>query len=176
MMEAAAYLRRRGGPPVRLLMFKSFLPGEGFSLEQATGVASSLGVDAMIEWHDPVPFHDMFQLMRTCDLGTIAYTRNMGVNCMPNRIFEYMALGLPVVCPDFARELVPILNETKCGILADTEKGEALGKAIFALCSDQVAARGMGSAGRRAFQDRYNMEQELQPFVDWVIGGLKHAR
>lgn len=175
MMEAAAHLRRKGGPKLRVLMFRSFLANEGFGIEQATALAADLGIDDLVEWHDPVPFHDMFGLMRTCDLGTVTYTRQMGVNCMPNRIFEYMALGLPVICPAFARELVPILEETKCGILAETESSEMLAKAIVDVCSDPVGAREMGSAGRRAFQKRFNMEQELQPFVEWVLHGLKPA-
>jgi hypothetical protein len=174
-MEAAAYLRRNGGPEVRLLMFRSFLPSEGFGLEEANTLASSLGIKDLLEWHDPVPFHDMFELMRTCDLGTITYTRKMGVNCMPNRIFEYMAMGLPVICPTFARELVPILEETKCGILAETESSDLLAKAIITVCSNTVAAKAMGAAGRRAFQQRFNMEMELQPFIEWVLHGVKRA-
>jgi glycosyltransferase involved in cell wall biosynthesis len=156
-------------------MFRSFAPNEGFGAEEAMNLAAELGISDAIEWHDPVPFHEMFGLMRTCDLGVIAYTQKMGVNCMPNRIFEYMAFGLPVICPIFARELVSILDDTKCGLLADTEHGGSLGEAILAICSAREEARAMGLRGRRAFTQRFNMENELQPFVDWVSRGSQTA-
>jgi glycosyltransferase involved in cell wall biosynthesis len=172
IMEAAAYVRQHSGPKLRILMFKSFHPNEKFGLHEAMKLATDLGVADMIEWHEPVPFQNMFDLMRTCDLGVIAYTQEMGVSCMPNRIFEYMAFGIPVVCPVYARELVSILNETQCGILAQTETGESLGEAILAVSADREAAKEMGLRGRRAFVERFNMEQELQPFVDWVFADL----
>lgn len=171
MMEAAACLRQNGGPTVRLLMFRSFLGSEGFGIAEATALASRLGIEDLIEWHDLVPFHEMFRLMRTCDIGTITYTRQMGMNSMPNRLFEYMAMGLPMIVPNYASELVPILAETKCGILVETEDSKLLAKAIADICSDTAAAKAMGAAGRRAFQQRFNMETELLPFIDWVQQG-----
>jgi glycosyltransferase involved in cell wall biosynthesis len=169
ILEAAAIVQRKHGLKIRLVLFKCFNAAERFGLKEAIVLAEQLGVSHVIEWLDPVPFHKMFEIMRKCDLGVIAYTRKMGVNCMPNRIFEYMALGIPVICPSYAREMVPIVEATKCGILTNTENGELLAEAIKLICGNRNEARQMGMRGRRSFLEVMNMEKELEPFVNWVV-------
>src|SRR5262249_55619532 len=155
----------------RVVLFKTFNSKEGFGYAEVMGEAQRSGVVDSIEWHDPVPFQRMSGILSECDAGLIAYNRELGVNCMPNRIFEYMALGLPSICPSYAVEIKSIIAETGCGITADTESPDDFGNAIASLAKDPVAARRMGAMGRDSFTKKYNIETELAPFVEWIQGG-----
>jgi len=69
---------------------------------------------------DPVEFEFMFPLLAKCDIGAISYQEKMGKECMPNRVFEYMAVGLPVLVPTYAVEMMNIIETYKCGVSALT--------------------------------------------------------
>jgi glycosyltransferase involved in cell wall biosynthesis len=121
-----------------------------------------------IELRQRVPFAQFLNDLLDCDAGLIMYSRLYGVKCMPNRAFEYMAVGLPVVAPDFAEEIGAIVEETGCGVLVDVEKPERVAEAILDLAKDPAKARKMGANGRRAFEERFNWEVESEPLRAWL--------
>lgn len=77
-----------------------------------------------------------------------------------NKLFEYMAAGLPVVTPDFPawRELV---EGTGCGLVADPTDPAAIASALATLLEDPARARAMGARGREAVLATYNWEAEF---------------
>lgn len=79
----------------------------------------------------------------------------------PNKLFEYMAAGLPVVASDFGhwREIV---EPAACGILVDPLDSAAIARAIEHLLAHPEEAAAMGARGREAVMARYNWRQERQ--------------
>ncbi len=77
-----------------------------------------------------------------------------------NKLFEYMAAGLPVVTPDFPawRALV---EGTDCGLVADPTDPAAIAMALATLLNDPARARAMGERGREAVLATYNWEAEF---------------
>lgn len=111
---------------------------------------------------------DMPDILRSCDVGLIAYDRNLGVDSLPNRIFEYMALGIPIIAPEYSVEIAQIIKTEKCGILADFEDLNSIATAIVRLSRDPVLCREMGTRGRQAFLARHNWEIEVRPLLDRI--------
>jgi glycosyltransferase involved in cell wall biosynthesis len=75
-------------------------------------------------------------------------------------MFEYLALGIPVVCSNFPL-WTEIVGAADCGIAVDPRDPQAIAGAIRALTDDPERAARLGENGRRAIAERYNWEAEL---------------
>ena len=82
----------------------------------------------------------------------------------PNKLYEYMAAGLPVVASDFPhwREVVVPAD---CGLLVDPLDTAAIARAIDHLLSHPEEAAAMGARGRAAVLARYNWQAEKAQLI-----------
>lgn len=81
------------------------------------------------------------------------------IDAQPNKMFEYMSAGIPVIASDFPlwRE---IIAGNDCGLLVDPLNPAAIAEAIDYLVTHPKDAERMGSNGRRAVEHQYNWEFE----------------
>lgn len=81
------------------------------------------------------------------------------VDAQPNKMFEYMSAGIPVIASDFPlwRE---IIQGNDCGLLVDPLDPAAIAKAIDYLVSNPAEAQRLGANGRKAVNERYNWDIE----------------
>ncbi len=107
-----------------------------------------------------VPHHQMPALLASQDVGMVAYQRDLGVDSLPNRLFEYMACGLAVLAPSYSPEIVSILDAEKVGITADFEDSADVARAFTWLAEHPDDVSEMGERARRAFLERYNWDSE----------------
>lgn len=83
----------------------------------------------------------------------------------PNKLFEYMSAGIPVVASHFTL-WKDIVERHHCGILVDPLKPGEIARAITYLAENSVEAREMGENGRRAIEQYYNWEREAQKLLE----------
>jgi glycosyltransferase involved in cell wall biosynthesis len=121
-----------------------------------------------IDLHDGLPFVEMINQMMQCHAGLIAYGRDLGVDSLPNRIFEYMALGLPVIVPEYSTEMYKMVIHEKCGLATDTEDPVQIAECIDHLVKNPLLAKEMGERGRNAFLNQHNWETEILPFIQYL--------
>lgn len=93
------------------------------------------------------------------------------VDAQPNKMFEYMSAGIPVIASDFPlwRE---IIQSNDCGLLVDPLDPAAIAKAIDYLVTNPAEAQRMGANGCKAVNERYNWaveEQKMFAFYDRII-------
>ena len=86
------------------------------------------------------------------------------VDAQPNKMFEYMSAGLPVLASDFPlwRSL---LEDAGAGRCADPLDPHAIAACIAALLDDPVQAQAMGERGRRAVHSVYHWAHEEKKLV-----------
>jgi glycosyltransferase involved in cell wall biosynthesis len=86
------------------------------------------------------------------------------VESYPTKIFEYMALGLPVIASNFPlyREVV---EGNSCGICVDPLDVAGIAAAIRLLVEDRALTQEMGERGKRAAELRYNWQTEADKLL-----------
>ncbi|HEM62626.1 MAG TPA: glycosyltransferase [Chloroflexi bacterium] len=77
----------------------------------------------------------------------------------PNKLFEYMSAGIPVIASDFPF-LREVIEEAQCGILVQPDDVNQIASAMATLLSDPEQAAQMGEKGQRAARDKYNWQVE----------------
>jgi glycosyltransferase involved in cell wall biosynthesis len=86
------------------------------------------------------------------------------ISAQPNKMFEYMSAGVPVICSDFPlwRDIV-VGND--CGICVDPMDPREIAQAIDYLANNPQRVLEMGLNGRRAVETKYNWGIEEQKLL-----------
>ncbi|QKT04806.1 glycosyltransferase [Ectothiorhodospiraceae bacterium 2226] len=120
-----------------------------------------------------LPPQDGWRRIARCHVG-VAVLRPLEnyVDSYPTKMFEYMAMGLPVVVSDFAlyRQVV---DQHDCGLCVDPENVQSVRQALEALLTDAERARALGERGKRAVHEHYSWKGELQKLTDFYRGLLE---
>ena len=81
------------------------------------------------------------------------------INAQPNKIFEYMAAGLPIVTSDFPL-WKSIVTEHNAGVCANPLAPKEIAKAVNVLLENEEQSIQMGKNGQKAVQEVFNWKQE----------------
>lgn len=74
---------------------------------------------------------------------------------LPNKLFQYMAAGIPVVASDYP-QIREVVEAASCGLLVDPTRAGKLSAAIRVYTGDADRAARDGANGRRAISERYH--------------------
>ncbi len=126
-----------------------------------------------VHFIDPVPKQDVPGLLAEADAGlAILMAIDAYKTTYPNKVFDYMAAGLPVICviDGVIREVV---EQANAGIFVLPGDPEALARAIQDLKSDRQKAKTMGESGQRwvcAHHDRRKLAQDFNAVMEELLG------
>jgi glycosyltransferase involved in cell wall biosynthesis len=81
------------------------------------------------------------------------------IDAQPNKIFEYMSAGLPVIASNFPL-WKEIIEGNECGICVDPMKPEGIAKAMDYIVNNPKEAEKMGKNGQKAVVEKYNWKNE----------------
>lgn len=99
------------------------------------------------------------------DVGA-ALIQNAGLSyyfCLPNKLFEYLQAGLPVLVSDFP-EMHRVVEETNAGLTVNPESAEEIALALQAILDDPARKAQMSAAAYRAGQT-YQWANEAEKLV-----------
>lgn len=114
---------------VHLVIVGTFAPRE--YEERIIALCSTLGLDDRVHFRGPVPYHDMIGYCGGADIGLIVRDPSIPNNyiSLPNRVFDYLACGLPIVAPRMP-DIHRILETHNCGLSIDAITATAWAKGI----------------------------------------------
>jgi glycosyltransferase involved in cell wall biosynthesis len=85
-----------------------------------------------------------------------------------NKLFEYAAMGLPVVVPDRA-SYRHFLGDAEWVTYADVEDPESIARAISSIFADGERYIAMSREARHAFEEQYNYERVFEPMLGKLL-------
>lgn len=139
--------------------------GGGPAKSYLQNLVSSKGCEERVKFLDPVPLEMVHEYAASADVG-LAVVKNSGLSyylSLPNKIFEYMMAGVPIVASDFP-ERGKIVRENHIGLAVDPSNPRAIAEAIDLLLKDRDLHRQMVENCRKSAR-RYNWEREAQKLL-----------
>ena len=131
---------------------------------------------SFVTYHGHLPSVEAFQKVRNSLAGIVTYLPYPNhTEAQPNKLFEYMAAGIPVIASNFPlwREIV---ETDGAGVCVDPESPEEISKAITFLSSHLEQAKSMGYRGKEIVKKKYNwsaQEKILLGVYDDILMGDK---
>jgi len=110
------------------------------------------------------------ELKKLCKAGLVIFHPVPNhIDAQPNKIFEYMASGLPVIGSNFPL-WKEIIEQGGCGICVDPMKPEAISQAIKTIIENPEKSSKMGANGIRLVKEKYNWDAENVKLVAFYKG------
>lgn len=171
LVEAVSQLAQR--LPVRLRIVGDVFGAERQWLDEYLHSRSCEDVVERTGW---LPYVEVGAAIAQCDVGVIAFepTPNHLI-AAPNKLFNYMLCGLPVLGPDFPRsDIARVVRAEGCGRLVPQISSAALTLAMEQFVTDREATGQMGRNGLEASRRAYrweHMEPRLSRLYQRVLEG-----
>ena len=136
------------------------LIGNGPSEEALREQVRVNGLDDRVFFIPRVPFHQLHRYTCSADLGLclIKGTGKSFYYSLPNKLFEYMMAGLPVLASNFP-EMQRVVHETHTGVTVDPTDIDSIRQRVAEFLADAKRRAACGQASLEAAQ-RYNWERE----------------
>jgi len=124
-----------------------------------------------VEFKGFIPFPDSIQGIQDCMAG-LALLENIPNNqiSFSTKMFEYMAIGLPVICSDF-QVFKDIIIKYDCGIAVNPEDSNAIADAILFLITHRQEAKRLSDNAKKGakYFDWKTEEEKLLDFYEKII-------
>lgn len=115
---------------------------------------------ARVDYRGVVPHHGIWQIMNASLAGLLLFHPEPNhINAVPNKLFEYMAGQLPLICSDF-ESWRPIVDSHGVGLCCDPLDPEAIAACIRRIIDNPDEAAEMGRRGRETVMAEYRWENE----------------
>lgn len=137
--------------------FLFVIVGDGYATNYLKDLIKTKALQDYVCWVGWVSHENIYNYIKACKIGIIPHLVSNHVNStIPNKIFDYMGCGLPVVASD-AIPMKRILDEEKCGIAFLSGNKDDLASAIHKIYSSRFD---YGCNGKIAVQEKYNWEED----------------
>ncbi|MDD5194055.1 MAG: glycosyltransferase family 4 protein [Candidatus Omnitrophica bacterium] len=136
------------------------LVGDGKLKPQLEEKVRLLGLTDRVKFIGLVPLRDLLSYTSCADVG-LQILHNTCFNHFStdsNKLFEYLAAGVPVVASDFP-EIRKVIDEFDAGVLIDPHKPENIAQGINTLILDEARRKQMSLNAKKASL-KYNWENE----------------
>ena len=103
-----------------------------------------------------------------CFAGILAFVKETQPDYSRVKLYECMALGLPIIAPPYPYYQKTCENDGQpLGICAKIDP-QSIADAIDHLYEDKSLCEGLGRRGRKAFEERYTFEAQQGGFLRFL--------
>lgn len=136
-----------------------------FTTPEDYNLAKSMKGWAQVDYRGQVDRSEVAAIFKQSAAGLVLYHPGPNHNdSQPNKLFEYMAAGLPVIASNFSLWM-EIIERNKCGICVDPLNPKEIAAAISWVIENPADAASMGRNGHKAVLEKYNWETESKKLI-----------
>lgn len=164
MIEAFAILKQRGCPA------RLHIAGKGSLdlMQRMRDLVESKGLNGSVEISGPFDRLDGLKMANSSSIGMVPHLP-YGNNLVawPVKLFDFMALGLPVIYSSLPCHF-EVIGDAQVGIALPSCSPEDIANAVEKLTNDYPAAALLGENGRALVQNKLNWDVEKQKLLGLV--------
>ena len=110
---------------------------------------------------------ELIDFLSQAAIGLVLYlpTSENNVIGLPNKLFEYMACKMPVICSNFPLYEEVVLG-SKCGFSVDPTLPEEIAEKLIQLLSNVDKLKEMGLSGYNQINEKYNWDNEFSKLLN----------
>ncbi len=168
VVDAAGELKRRGEAGIRFVFI-----GKGGERERLMGRTRSEGLEHSISWIDIMSKWELARHLPRFDVGMmiLANVRGFYTATSPNKLFDYLAAGLPVL-NNYPGWVADMLTENDCGRVVPPGDAAAFADAVVWMRDHRAELQEMGRRSRGLADARFSFDKLGADFV----GALEAVR
>ncbi len=167
VINAAEELKKLNRMDIKLV-----LVGQGKLKQQLQESAAKKGLNNII-FHDPVGKGKLAELMAEADIGLqiLANIPAFYYGTSPNKFFDYLAAGLPVLT-NYPGWVAGLVEENGCGYSVPPDNPEAFASALVEAANNRESLKSMGCASARLAKKSFLRDKLSDQFSAWLEGTM----
>lgn len=161
VLDAAVELKRRGESGVRFVFI-----GQGAQRQRLMDRSQREGIASMVSWVPSIPKEELARVLPGMDVG-LMILKNIPMfyyASSPNKFFDYIACGLPVL-NNYPGWLADMIRGYQCGRVVPPDDPVAFADAVVWLRDHRDEIRDMGRRSRRLAESQFSRDSLGDLFV-----------
>lgn len=142
-------------------------PGPDEYFAELKALIDSEGVAERVRFLPAVPYAELLDWTASADLGLAIFPPDYSLSirmCLPNKFFEYLMAGLPVLSSQLD-VMVEIIKAYDVGQVVSSLEPAAIAQAINTMLADPAALARMGANGKQAILNEFHWGKERVKLV-----------
>jgi glycosyltransferase involved in cell wall biosynthesis len=171
VLDAAAELKRAGRDDIKLVLI-----GDGNRKDALVSRAKAQGLDNCL-FFPPMKKTEIARVTSGfgCGLMILADIPAFYYGTSPNKFFDYLAAGLPVV-NNYPGWLADLISAHRCGVAVPPNDPARLAAALAGLADDPAAASEMGRNSRALAEGEFSRAALATDFADFLENNISSRK
>jgi glycosyltransferase involved in cell wall biosynthesis len=164
VLDSAKYLKDMNKNSIKLVLI-----GDGSQKERLINRANQLGLDNCI-FLNPVPKRELAKILQAADIGMmiLADVPAFSYGTSPNKFFDYIASGLPVVVNHYGW-VADMLNSHSCGFVVNPKKSEEFAIKLSELSLNHQLCIEYGKNSRLLAENEFSRDELTKKWIEFII-------
>lgn len=168
VLDAASKLKELGEEEIKILLI-----GAGKLKTDLQYRAKSECFDNVV-FKDPVPKDELAKILKRADLGMqiLANVPSFYYGTSPNKFFDYLSAGLPVL-NNYPGWLAELILKHKCGYAIEPDNPDLFARTLIDAKNNRLKLKMMGENAKDLAKNSFDRSSLSSEWVDWVTEGKK---
>lgn len=130
-----------------------------------------------VRFVDPVPKTQLAEMLAETDIGLqcLANLPAFYYGTSPNKFFDYLSAGLPVLC-NYPGWVAQMIEENDCGFVVPPADPVAFAAALINAADNRDRLPDMAANAARLGRDQFDRRDLAAQWVEWVVGAPYSVR